>query len=119
VEKNAEDLVAAAKEIGLDVSADKTKYMVTSRDQNAGGNHSMKIDNFFFEKMKEFKHLGTILMNQNSIQEEVKSRLKIGNACYHSVQNLVFCSLLSKNLQIKMCRTMILPVVLYGCETWL
>ena len=62
--------------------------------------------------------MGTTLTNQNSIQEEIKSRLKSGNACYHSVQNLLSSSLLSKNLKIKINRTIILPVVLYVCETW-
>ena len=57
-------------------------------------------------------------MNQNSIQEEIKSRLKPGNACYHSVQNLLSSSLLSKNLKITIYRIIFLPVVLYGCETW-
>jgi hypothetical protein len=58
-----------------------------------------------------------ILTNQNSIQEEAKSRLKSGNACYYSVQNLLSFRLLSKNLKIRIYRTTILPVVLYGCET--
>ena len=49
---------------------------------------------------------------------EIKGRLKVGNACYYSVQNLLSSSLLSKKLKIKICRTIILPVVLYGCETW-
>ena len=57
-------------------------------------------------------------INQNSIQEEIKSRLKLGNACYYSVQNLLSSRLLSKHLKIKIYRTIILPVVLYGCETW-
>jgi hypothetical protein len=57
-------------------------------------------------------------MSQNSIHEEIKSRLKSGNACYHSVQNLLSSSLLSKNAKIEICRTIILPVVLYGCESW-
>jgi len=118
VNENAEALVVAAKEIGLEVNADKTKYMVMSRDQNAGRTHSMRTDNSSFERVDEFKYLGTILTNQNSIQEEIKSRLKSGNACYHSVQNLLSSSLLSKNLKIKIYRTIILPVVLYGCETW-
>jgi len=56
--------------------------------------------------------------NQNSIAEEIKSRLTSGSACYHSVQNLLSSKLLSKNLKIKIYRTIILPVVLYGCETW-
>ena len=62
--------------------------------------------------------MGTTLTNQNSIQEEIKSRLKLGNACYHSVQKLLSSSLLSKNIKIKIYRTIILPVVLNGCETW-
>ena len=68
--------------------------------------------------MEEFRYLGTTLTSQNSIQEEIKSRLKSGNVCYHSEQNLVSSSLLSKNFKSKIHRTIILPVVLYGCETW-
>ena len=67
---------------------------------------------------EEFKYLGTNLTNQNSIQEEIKSRRKSGNVCYHSVQNLLSSSLLSKNLNIKICRNILLSVVLFGCETW-
>jgi len=118
LEENAEALVAATGEIGLEVSADKTKYMVMSRDQNAGQIHSLRIDNSNFERMEEFKYLGTTLKNQNSLAEEIKSRLRSGNACYHSVQNLLSSRLLSKNLKINIYRTTILPVVLYGCETW-
>jgi hypothetical protein len=62
--------------------------------------------------------LGTALRNQNSIQEEIKSRLKSGNAGYHSVQNFLSTSFLPKNLKITIYRTIIFPVVVYGCETW-
>jgi len=92
--------------------------MTVSRDQNAGRIHSMKMDNSSIERVEEFKYLGAILTNQNSIQEEIKSRLKLGNACYYSVQNLLSSSLLSKTLKIKIYRTIILPVVLYGCWYW-
>jgi len=85
--QNMYALVAATREIGLEVSADKTKYMVMSRDQNAGRIHSVKTDNSTFERVEEFKNLGTILTNQNSIGEEIKSRLRSGSACYHSMQN--------------------------------
>jgi hypothetical protein len=88
VKRNTEALVAVTKEIGLEVNADKTKYIVMSRDQNGERNHSIKIDNISFQMVEEFKYLGTILTNQNSIQEEFKSRLKSGNGCYCSVQNL-------------------------------
>ena len=63
------------------------KYFITdqtvliSRDQNAGRSHSMKTDNSSIERVEEFKYLGTTLTNRNSIQEEIKSRLKLGNAC--------------------------------------
>jgi len=107
VKKNAEALVEAAKEIGLEVNAHKTKYMTVSREQNAGRIHSMKIDNISIESVGEFKYLGTTLTNQNSVQEEIKSRLKLGNACYFSVQNLLSSRLLSKNLKIKIYRTII------------
>ena len=75
--------------------------MVMSRDQNAGQNHSVRIDNSTFERVEEFKYLGIHLTNQNSIAEEIKSRLMSGNACYLSAQNRLSSRLLSKNLKIK------------------
>jgi hypothetical protein len=69
-------------------------YLVMSRDQNAGLSHNLKIDNSSFERVEEFKYSGRTLTDQNSIQEEIKSRLKSGNAGYHSVQNLWSSSLL-------------------------
>jgi len=61
----------------------------------------MKIGNSSFERMELFQYLGTTLINQNSIQKEIKSRLKSGNASCHSVQNLLSSSLLSNNLKFK------------------
>jgi len=116
MKEKAEALVVASKESGLEVNTDKSKYMIMSRYQNARRSHSMKIDNSSFEMVEEIKYLGTTLTNQNFIQEEIKSRLKLGNARYHSVQNLSSSGLLSKNLKIKIYRIIILPVVLYGCE---
>jgi len=114
----AEALIVASKEIGLEINADKTKYKFMSRDQNACRSQNLKTDNSSFERVEEFKYLGKNLTNQNSIWEEIKRRLESGNACYHSVLNILFSSLPSKNLKIKIQRTTILSVVLYGCETW-
>jgi len=108
----------SSEDTGLEVNSDKTKYIVMSREQNAGRSHNTKIFNRYFERVEEFKCLGRTLKNQNSIQEETKSTLKSGNTCYHSVQNILSSSLLSKNLKIKICRISILFVVLYWCETW-
>jgi hypothetical protein len=100
IKKKAEDLVIASKEIGLEVNAEKIKYMVMSRNQNAGQNHNIKIDSKAFERMEEFKYLGTTRTNRNSIHEEIKSRLKLGNACYHSVQKVLSSRLLSENQRL-------------------
>jgi hypothetical protein len=97
---------------------EKTKYMMLSRQQNVAQNQNIKIANEPFENVSRFKYLGTTVTNQDLIHEKIKRRLNSGNACYHSAQNLLFSRLLSKNLKIRIYKTIILPVVLYGCETW-
>jgi hypothetical protein len=77
-----------------------------------------KTHNRPFETVTQFKYLGTIVTNQNLIQEEFKRRLNSGNACYHSVQNLLSSRLPSRNVKLRIYRTIILPVVLDGRETW-
>jgi UDP-galactopyranose mutase len=96
----------------------KLNTLVMSRDENAGRNHSIKIDNISFERVEGFKYLGKCVTNQNFIQKEITSGLKSGKACYFSVQNVLSSSLLFKYIKIKIYRTKNLPVVLYGCETW-
>jgi hypothetical protein len=107
-------LVVTNKGNGLEVNTDKTKNMVMSGDQNAGQSHNMSIDNSSLERVAEFKYLET-QMKQNSNREEIKCRLNSENACYRSVQNLISSSLLSTNTKIRICRNIILPVVLYEC----
>jgi hypothetical protein len=75
VKKNVETLLVACKEIGLEEIGDKTKYMVMSRDQNAG--RRLIIGNRAYEIVEQFKYLGTTLTNLRSIQEEIKSRLLV------------------------------------------
>jgi hypothetical protein len=78
----------------------------------------MKIANRSFENVSQFKYLGMAVANQYLILEEIERRLCSGNACCHSVQNLLPSCLLSKNVKITIYNTIILPVVLYGCKTW-
>jgi hypothetical protein len=113
----AEYLVIYFKEVGLEVNPEKTKYMLVSRCQKPGQRQSIKIANRPFDDMAKFKYLGTTLTDQNSIHEEIKSRLNSGNACYHLVQSLLSSRLLSRNVKVKIHKTIILPVVLYRCQT--
>jgi hypothetical protein len=90
--------------------------MVMSQEQNAGRSHNITSDKSSFEKVQQFKYLGTTLTNQNFIQEEIKSRLKSRNACYHSVQNHLSSSLLSRNLNFKIYRTIICLLLCTGVK---
>jgi hypothetical protein len=90
--------------------------MLLSRHQNVVQNRDIKIANKSLENVSQFKSLGTTVTNQNFIQEEIKRRLNSGNACYHSVQNLLSSCLLSKNVKIRIYKIIILPLVLHGCD---
>jgi hypothetical protein len=96
IKKNMETLIDASKEVGLEVNIEKTKYMLLSRHQNAGQSHDIKIANKCFENVAKFRYLGTTIIKQNLIQEEIKSRLNSG-----SVQTISTCRLLSKNMELK------------------
>jgi hypothetical protein len=83
-----------------------------------GQNRGIKTANRSFENVIQFEYLEMTVTNQNLIQEEIKRRLNLGNACYLSVQNLLTSHLLSKNIKIRKYKTIIPLLVLYGCETW-
>jgi hypothetical protein len=89
IQKNTESILDASKEVGLEVNPEKTKYMLASRCQKAGQRQSIKIVNRSFEGVAKFKYLRTTLTDQNCIQEEIKSKLNLGNAYYHSDQTLL------------------------------
>jgi hypothetical protein len=107
------DTIKKSKE----VTTEKTKYMLLSRHQNARQNHDIKTAYRSFENVVEFKYFGVTVTNQNFVQEEINSGLNSEDTRYHSVQKLLPSRLLSKNVTIKILKTVILPVVLYTCET--
>jgi hypothetical protein len=86
--------------------------MLLSHHQKVGQNRDIKIANRLFENVSQFIYLEKTVINQNLIQEEMKRRLNSDNACSHLVQNLLSSHLLTKNVKIRICKTIILPVVL-------
>jgi hypothetical protein len=88
IKENSETLLEASRDIGLEINAEKTKYVILSRHPNSGQNQNIRIANKSSEKVAKFKFLGMILTNQNDIHDEIMSRLNSGNACYYSLQNL-------------------------------
>jgi hypothetical protein len=94
INRNTETLIDASKEVDIEVNIEKTKYMLVSRDQNSGQNRDIEIGNRSFENVSQFKYFGTTVTNENLVQEKIKRRLNSGNACYHSVENLLSSRLL-------------------------
>jgi hypothetical protein len=117
-QRKTQIVIDATKEFGLEVNTDKIKYMLLSRHQNAGQNHDIKIANRCFGNVAQVKYLGKTLTNQNLIQGEIKRRLNSCNACYHSVHNPLFSYMLSRNIKIRIYKTIILHMVLYWREPW-
>jgi hypothetical protein len=105
IKENSETLLETRRDIGLEITVERTKYMIMSRHQNSEQNQSIRIANESSENVEKSKYLGTTLTNQNDIHDEVKSTLNSGNACYYSVQNLLSSHLISKNLKIKIYST--------------
>ena len=103
--------------VGLGVNYDKTKYMITSRQQNIVQNQNIAIESSSFEKVEKLKYLGVTVTNTNDNRAEIKRRINMGNACYYSLEKMLSSHLRSKKLQVKTYKLIILPVVLYGCET--
>jgi hypothetical protein len=97
IKEKAETLLEADRDIGLEINAEKTKYMIMSRHPNLGQDQNIRIANESFENWAKFKYLGATLTNQNGVRDEIKSRLNSGNAYYYSVQNLLSSRLVSKN----------------------
>jgi hypothetical protein len=102
IKKNTGALLDASKEVGLEVNAEKTKYVFMSRHQTAEQNYYKTVSSKYFADVTKFKYLETTVTNQNCIHKEIQSRLNSENACYQAVKNILSSRLPSMNAKIKL-----------------
>ena len=105
-------LEAHSLEVGL--NAEETKYMFVSRETNTRQDYNIKILEKSLESLEQFKYFGTTVTNQSGSHEEIKNRLNSGNPCRHSVQNDLSSRLVTKNVRIKVYRTIIWQLFCMG-----
>jgi hypothetical protein len=103
-------------EFGLIINEEKTKYLKCSKKETRTDN--LNINNRYLEQVKQFKYLGSIINNDNTIEEEVKERIALGNKAYFANQKFLKSKLFIKLSKLKLYKTEIRPVVIYGSETW-
>jgi ribosomal protein S13 len=109
-------LEAAAKNMGLTVNEEKTKFMaITNRTQNL---QPLKVNEYEFEQVTQFKYLGTIINTSNDIKIEIKDRIKMANRCYHGLRNQLKSKVISSKTKVQLYKTLVRPIVLYGSERW-
>jgi hypothetical protein len=97
IRENTETLLEASSDVGLEINAEMTKYVIVSHHPNSGQNQNIRVATESFESVAKFKYLGITQTNQNDMYDEIRSRLNSGNACYCSVQNLLSSHITSKN----------------------
>jgi hypothetical protein len=116
IKENSETLLETSRDIGLEINAEKTKYMIMSHHPISGQNQNIRISNESFEKVAKFKYLEMTLTNENDIHYEVNTRLNSGMLAI--IQSKIFFSscLISKNLKIKIYKTVILHLCCMGAK---
>ena len=118
IKKNTEALLVGSKENGVEVGADKTKFMVMSRDNIAGRSHNIKIDNSFFEMVKMFRYFWNNLNKSKFSSGRNEEQTDVRECLLSFGAESFFLQFAIRNLKIKLYRSIMLPVVLYGCKTW-
>jgi hypothetical protein len=117
--EQTQKLLEAAKIVGLEINVEKTKCMIAQRVVLPEDIHThLEVGAYKFSRVQKFKYLGTLITQNNEIQEEIKARIHASNRCYFGLNKLFKSRMLSKRLKVQLYRTLIRPVVMYGCETW-
>jgi len=108
-------LINTAKKVGLTVNEEKTEYLVASRkNRNGDLEQYIKIEEFKFKRVSQFKYLWSMITKDNNIKTEVSTRIQLANKGYYELEKVLKSKVLSKNLKIKMYMTLLRPIVLYG-----
>ena len=103
--------------IGLSINENKTKYLASSRTRQIG-ERFMECNNYKFERVKDFKYLGSVITEDNNVEVDIKAKIAAGNRCYYALSQYLRSRTLSRKIKIQIYETVIKPVVLYGAETW-
>jgi hypothetical protein len=111
------DVTTVATHLGLTINTTKTKYMINRKD-NDNEPREIEISGQKYQKVETFKYLGSLVTNLNDIKTEIKTRLTAGNKCYHALGHILKKRYISQSIKVRLCKTVIRPIVTYGAETW-
>jgi hypothetical protein len=106
-----------ALKAGLVINESKTKYIRIMRNE-AGDRSDLRVEGMFFEEVTTFKYLGSLITKKNEFGEEIKMRIAVGNRCCYGLQHLFRSRMVSRMVKIKIYKTILKPVVMFGCEAW-
>jgi len=116
LEDTFQNLKEISVRVGLTINEHKTKYLRCTKKRHK--KEGIDITQTHLEQVKSFKYLGSTVNGNNSIEEEIKRRVSLGNKALYANQGLLKSKLLTKNSKLRMYRTLVRPVVTYACETW-
>jgi hypothetical protein len=117
--KMEKSLIKAAEKVGLRINEEKTEYMVVSwRNRNLVQEELIEMEEYKFRRVDQFKYLGSIITQDNDIKTEISMRLQSANKCFFGLSKIFRSRAISKNLKVRMYLTLLMPIVLYGAETW-
>ncbi|GFV71659.1 reverse transcriptase domain-containing protein [Trichonephila clavipes] len=109
-------LEISATNMGLTINEDKTKFLETM--PSSVNNTSFCVNGHSFERVREFKYLGTIINDQNKLKAEINNRIKSANKCFFGLKKQLRSKFISGKTKLRLYKTLILPVLLYASESW-
>lgn len=118
VKESFVEMEEEASNIGLKISENKTKYLALDRRNGVRLGQNLTIGDYNIETVQSFKYLGSILNTTNEIEEEIKMRTLQGNRCFFALKQLFRSPILSRSTKLRVYKTILRPVVMYGSETW-